>query len=861
MRLVGWRVFRVLLGLAALLALAAAGALAYVYQEVSRDLPDLEKLADYRPALTSTVFDRKGRPIGEFYDERRLLVPVGKIPKLVVLAFVAGEDDTFFEHTGLDYLSIARAAWVNLRAGGKVKQGGSTITQQVAKSLLLSSERSVLRKLKDMLLARRIEQHFTKDEILYLYLNQIYLGHGAYGVGQAARSYFGKEVADLTPAEAALIAGMPKAPSDYSPYNNPEAAENRRLYVLQRMLEEGYLDRAAYDTAVANPPRLAPPPDRDDYAVAGYFAEEVRRILYERLGSETTLRGGLTVETTLDVDLQHSAVKALRTGLEAYDRRHGGFRGPVRKVGRDAIDAELIELARENQLTPAEIAPDGLHLSQTRAYTGVVTAVDAPGGAATVALAPRAFAVVHTADVAWALGRKVEAEEEEGAAAADPQAIARVLHVGDVLRFAVKPLGAAGGAADGARSAPDSAGTALGAAGNAADGARSAPGLILTQEPRVEGALVSRDVESGEVLALVGGYDFARSEFDRATQARRQPGSAFKPFVYGAALAHGFNPMSMLIDTPIVMVDPGTGQLWKPENYTKKFLGAITAREALARSINSATIHLFIEVGAKHVIDYAQRLGIRSPLGAHLSLALGSTEVSLLELTDAYSTIADAGRRVPPVFITRVRDRNGKVLLENVVLGDISAGAVAAKSGRKPLPSVSSAGEADQAIPPEQAFLMTTMLRAVIDEPYGTAHKAAALGRPLAGKTGTTDDQKDAWFVGFSPELATGVWVGYDEKEVLGDKETGGRAALPIWIDFMSTALVDVPIRDFSVPDQIVFERVSKHSGARAEAGDPSSFFQAFAVGAGPGTGRSLAGATGGTSEDEGYELLRNESF
>jgi penicillin-binding protein 1A len=380
------------------------------------------------------------------------------------------------------------------------------------------------------------------------------------------------------------------------------------------------------------------------------------------------------------------------------------------------------------------------------------------------------------------------------------------------------------------------------------------------QEPRVEGALVSRDVESGEVLALVGGYDFARSEFDRATQARRQPGSAFKPFVYGAALAHGFNPVSMITDTPIVMVDPGTGQLWKPENYTKKFLGTLTAREALARSINTATIHLFIDVGAKPVIEFAQRLGIRSPLGAHLSLALGSTEVSLLELTDAYSTIADGGRRVPPVFIKRVLDRTGKVLLENVVLGDISTGTVAA-NGRKALPPVASAGEGEQAIPPEQAFLLTSMMRAVIEEPYGTGHKAAALGRPLAGKTGTTDDQKDAWFVGFSPEIATGVWIGYDEKEVLGDKETGGHAALPIWIDFMTTALADVPIRDFTVPDNIVFERVNKHSGARADAGDPSSFFQAFAVGAGPGTGRSLAGAEGGETGDEGDELLRNESF
>jgi penicillin-binding protein 1A len=849
MRIFRSRVFRLLFGLAALFTLAIAGLALYIYQEIERELPDLEKLTDYRPALTSTVYDRQGRPIGEFFEERRRLVPVGKIPKLVVQAFVAGEDDTFFEHTGLDYTAILRAAWVNLRAGGKVKQGGSTITQQVAKSLLLSSERSVLRKLKDMVLARRIEQHFSKDEILYLYLNQIYLGHGAYGVEQAARTYFGKDVADLTPSEAALIAGLPKAPSDYSPYNNPEAADTRRRYVLERMLHEGYLDQQQYDTAVASPPRLTPPPERDDYAAAGYFTEEVRRLLFDRLGSTRVLRGGLTIETTLDLDLQHAAVSAVRAGVEALERRHGGYRGPLRQVRRGTETEALNEIARENGFARAVVAQGGFHLSPIKNYSGLVTAVDPNAGTAKVALAPGFEATLHVDDVGWALKKQAQGEVHE------PKAIATVLHVGDVAKFAIKRAEAPP-ASPPAVGAPPAAPPPATAA--RPESAQEPPHLVLTQEPRVEGALVSRDVTSGEILALVGGYDFARSEFDRATQARRQPGSAFKPFVYGAALLDGFTPVSILMDTPVVMIDPGTGDLWKPENYTKKFLGALTAREALARSINNATIHLFMDVGVNRVIEFAHQLGIRSPLGHNPSLALGSTEVSLLELTAAYTTIAAQGQRTPPVFLTRVLDRDGQVLLENVSLGDISsedddesAPAHPAKDAADPT--------ATQAMAPEQAFLLTSLLRATIEEPYGTGHKAAALGRPLAGKTGTTDDQKDAWFVGFSPEVATGVWVGHDEKEVLGDKETGAKAALPIWIDFMQVALSDKPLRDFPVPQGIVFARVSKTTGLLAEAGDPSSFFEPFAEGTEPSERRATAGPD--AAQTEGYDLLRNDSF
>lgn len=825
-----WRFVRVVFVLAFLLMVAGAGAFWLAVREVERGLPDLRRLEDYEPYLTTRVFDRKGRPIGEFYEERRRLVRNEEIPEVVKQAFVAGEDGAFFEHRGIDYQSIVRAAWVNFRAGGKVKQGGSTITQQVAKSLL-SSERSYLRKAKDMLLAKRIEERFSKDEILFLYLNQIYLGHGAYGVGEAAWTYFGKPLDQLGVGEAALLAGLPKAPTDYSPFNSPALAEQRRQYVLQRMLDVGYLDHDAWEKAARNPPRLAPPPEQADFLTAAYFTEEVRRALYEKLGREATLRDGLRVETTLDLDRQREAVSALRRGLESHDRRHGGWRGPLRRIRSDELASELSKLATENALVrsnPAQYTP----LFLERNYTGVVRDVDAKEGVALVALSPEIELPLAWQDAAWA--------------ARGETSIAGLLRPGDVARFRLRPPG---------------------------EGEHE-PHLVLTQGPSVEGALVSLDVEDATVAALVGGYDFARSEFDRATQAMRQPGSSFKPFVYGAAIEQGYGPTSIVVDAPVVVLDPGSGQLWAPSNYTKRFYGAVTAREALARSLNNATVRLYMDVGIDRTIAFARKLGIRSPLGRHLSLALGSTEVSLLELTGAYETIAAGGRRRPPRFVTRVLDRHGKVVLENLPLGDVSTGHGAPQTApAEPTPALRTAAvaappppstdpvEGVQAIPEATAYLMTTMLRATIEESYGTGHKAAAaLKRPIAGKTGTTNDQKDAWFVGYSPELATGVWIGYDSREVLGDKETGGHAALPIWIDYMSAALKDRPIRDFDAPEGILFARVSRSTGRFTNADDPSSIFVPFLEGAKP-RDMQLPVSEGGEGGDESGDPLREGAF
>jgi penicillin-binding protein 1A len=802
---------------------AGAGAVAF-YLAFLRDLPDFRTLEDYRPALTTAVVDRNGIPIGEFYEYRRRLTPLSEVPELVIQAFLAAEDDTFYEHSGIDYLSIVRAAWANLRAGGETRQGASTITQQMVKQLLLSPERTYQRKIRELILARRIEERFSKDEILFLYLNQIYFGSGAYGVSEAAYSYFGKKVADLDAAEAALLAGLPKAPSRYSPFLHPERCEERRRYVLNRMRQEGYIDEATRAASVARPFALQPPLEREAYEKTAYFTEEVRKTLFDRLGSDLVLRGGLTVETSLDLQVQKAAVEALGEGLENLDHRQG-YRGPVRRVEPGDIEAERVRLAQENQLEPDE---EGLpaELPVDRPLLGVVLSVDASNDSARVAFGPGIERSVVLDDVKWARPADPTTYPR------DVKSIEKVFAVGDVARFTREP---------------DS---------TAPEGDDPDPELPVTlyQEPEVQGALLSFDLQSGDVLALVGGRDFEESEFNRVTQARRQPGSAFKPIIYAAALGRELTPASIIYDRPVVYDDPESGFTWRPENYGRRFLGRLTMGEALARSVNNATIHLLKDVGIDYVMEFARLLGIEAPLERNLSLALGSNPVSLLELTRAYAVFPAQGREVKPRFIYRVLDREGNVLLEDLLLGQVSTPEVEAtafegdrnQSGeegiRSEAPSDDSGGSEHHpgALPPGQliaethAYLATDLLRGVVNHPRGTGRKARSLRRPVAGKTGTTNDQGDAWFVGFSPDLATGVWVGYDEKRVLGRGETGGRAALPIWIDFMDVALRGRPARDFEVPDGIVFARVDTKTGLLASSQTETSLFQAFLEGTEP---------------------------
>jgi penicillin-binding protein 1A len=776
---------RILLGVAALGALAASAAVTLLYLAFVRDLPDFKSLADYRPALTSVVLDRNGTAIGEFYEFRRRVIPLDQVPKHAIQAFLAAEDDSFYEHSGVDYVSIARAAWRNLVEGGR-PQGASTITQQTVKQLLLSPERTYRRKIRELVLARRLEQRFSKDEILFLYLNEIYFGSGAYGIAEAARTYFAKEPAELTVAEAALLAGMPKAPGRFSPHVNPARAEERRRWVVDRMLEEGFIDAATHREAQA-PPALVAHVSEATLA-ASYFTENVRRRLVALLGNEVVLQGGLVIETTLDAKLQHEAVLAVRRGLEAYDQRHG-WRGALRRVKPAELGAEIEKLAKENGLEGGA-EPTTTPLGPPR--LGVVTGASAAAQEARIALAPNVEARFAYADAKWAQPEKN-------------------LAVGDVAHFRVS---------------------------RDANGKLAA---VLYQQPEVQGALLAVALDSDDVLALVGGYDFAASELDRCTQSLRQPGSAFKPIVYTAALAHGMTPASIVMDSPVVYEN------FRPENYGRKFLGALTLVEALARSVNNAAVHLLEDVGVESAISMARRLGIRSELEPGLALALGASSVSLLELTRAYAVLGAGGRMVEPRMVLRVLDREGKVLLEGVPLDETASQREAAAAEAEPALADPALPEGF-ALPPAQAYVATSLLRAPIEHPAGTGHAATALGRPLAGKTGTTNDHTDAWFVGFSPEIATGVWVGFDQNRLLGKGETGGRAALPIWLDFMRPALADRPARDFAAPPGVVFARIDAKTGGLASASSEATLFQAFLEGTVP---TQAADATASSSESQ----------
>jgi penicillin-binding protein 1A len=840
---------RILLGLLGLVLLAAAGvagAVVALYLAIVSDLPDLHGIEDYRPPLASTVYDRDGHPIGEFFEQRRRLVRLEDIPKHVILAFVAGEDDSFFEHSGIDIRSIIRAAWADFTAGGIV-QGGSTITQQTVKSLVLTPERRFDRKIKEMILARRLEQRLTKDEILALYLNQIYFGGGAWGIGEAARTYFGKSVRDLTISEGAMLAGLPKAPTRFSPLGNYEAADARRQYVLGRMEALGFIDHASYEREIASPPRIVGPPERADFESASWFTEEVRRKLFEELGGKMVLEGGLRIETTLDLHLQRVAESALRKGVEALDHRQG-WRGPVRRVALAEIPAEVQRVAEENHIDP-KAPPTLATLDLDKTWLGVVTGLDAKRQVAHVSFAPGLAVQVALADVDWARPR-------------DPNryfvprtSIAQVFSVGDVARFRVFVPEAADSDTT-ADTEPDSeSDVEPGADAGGTPPPMPAPAprrVTLQQTPEVEGAFVALDVDSGEVLALVGGYDHTRSEFDRAVQARRQPGSAFKPFVYATALTEGLTAVTTLDDAPITYRDPVSGAVWTPQNYDHRFRGPVPLREALARSLNCATVHLLFRVGIRSVVNLAHQIGIHSHLVPYPSMALGTSPVTLTELTAAYAVFPAGGRRVQPIFIRRVLDRDGKVLLENVALDLPTDESPPQWESAKRAPQLLADGVPmgpDQVMSPSEAFLMTDLLRAPIEHPGGTARRAKVLARPLGGKTGTTDDQGDAWFVGFSPGLAAGAWVGFDERRGLGKGETGGHAALPIWMDFMKQALADRPVRDFPVPEGVTYARVDPTTGKLAADGS----LQAFPTNAVP----TETSGRGSLSEGQERQLLR----
>jgi len=766
----GWRRWLWRLGLGglvlAVLSLLALGVTLWLF---ARTLPPFDSLADYHPPQVSRCYDVQGRVAAEFFEQRRTVIALPDIPLQVRQAFLAAEDADFYRHPGLDFTGMLRALWRNILAG-KVVQGGSTITQQVVKTFLLGPERSLRRKIREALLALRIESNLSKDDILSLYLNQIYFGHGCYGVQEAARFFFGRPVSRLTLAQAAMLASLPKSPSLYSPLRHPAAARRRRNWVLSRMADNGFVSSAAAARASGEEIKVVGQAV-DNARLAPWYTEYCRRLLEAQLGHELLYRGGLRIELALDLDVQRFAQLAVADGLRRIDRRYG-FRGPLGHLGKERWrelkkswpssrqDAErlvwnLIPAGKEGRITANwQVARTGdLLVVPVLAVAGE----DRP--AAVQVDLGRRTGTIPLDRARWILGRR------RGKQAG--RQLSRLLKTGDLVEVKID------------------------------DGDGEALTLSLQQPPRVQAALVAIEPGSRQVRALVGGSDFRVSSFIRAVQAQRQPGSAFKPVVYATAISkRTYTPASILIDSPEVYRLAVRGSDWKPQNFEREFHGEVSLRTALAHSINTVAVKVVADVGADAVVEMARRLGITSPLRANLSLALGSSEVNLLELTNAYAVFPAAGEYRPPRFILAVKGADGQPLE--------SAGREETSASR-------------QALTAAEAFIMVSLLRSVIEE--GTGRKARRLGRPLAGKTGTTNGQRDGWFVGFSPQLAAGVWVGFDNHRRMGGAwAQGAGTALPIWMEFMGAAERDKPVSDFVAPPEVVFVRIDPRNGLLARA-------------------------------------------
>ena len=763
------------LGLFLTLAVVGAAGAYLLFARYAADLPDYKQLATYDPPVVTRVHAGDGRLLAEYAIENRAFVPIGAIPKRVVNAFLSAEDKTFYSHPGIDLPGIVKAVVVNLANLGTERRpvGASTITQQVAKNFLLGGEVSLRRKVREAILALRIEQAFSKDRILELYLNEIYLGYGSYGVAAAALNYFNKSLDELTVSEAAYLAALPKAPNNYHPLRRAAAAKARRDWVIDRMLDNGDIDPAEAAAAIAAP-LVVRPSDPMDTVSADYFAEELRRELIARFGEEGLYKGGLSVRATLDPRLQAIADRTLRDGLATYDRRHG-WRGPLARIEPDADWAQRLA---------AVPPPAGLRDWSLAAVLKVAS------DGARVGLLGGAEGQVPPAELNWLRARLAD------------------LRPGDVV--AVEPADAD------AEGHPYPAGS-----------------YALRQIPEVGGALVALDPHTGRVLAMSGGWSYAMSEFNRATQALRQPGSAFKPLVYLAALESGLTPSTIILDAPIV-IDQGPGlPKWKPENYTNEFYGPSTMRLGVEKSRNLMTVRLAQTIGMDRVVAIAQRLGVVDRMQPTLSMALGAGETTLLRLTTAYAMIVNGGRRIHPTLVDRVQDRNGATVFRH---------------DTRPCEGCRADGWHDQAVPriPDQreqvvdarvAYQMVSMLQGVVER--GTGVRIREVGKPLAGKTGTTNDSNDTWFIGFSPDLAVGVYVGFDAPRSLGEKETGASVAVPVFRDFMAAALADRPAIPFRVPPGIRLVRVNALTGQRAQPGDDKVILEAFAAGSEP-TGKAV---------------------
>ncbi|MFI5341236.1 MAG: penicillin-binding protein 1A [Candidatus Methylomirabilales bacterium] len=717
------------------------GAAAGIFVGFLRDLPSLDGLEDYQPSLVTTLYTDQDEPFASFYEQRRILLPLTKIPVQLRQAVLATEDSHFYEHRGLYPRAIARAMIMNVISRRK-SQGGSTITQQLARVLFLTPEKSFTRKIKEALLAVEIEKHYSKDKILELYFNQVYFGHGAYGVEAAAQTYFKKSVGELSLAEAAMLAGLPSAPNRFSPILEPARARRRRDHVLNRMVEMKFISREQAATAGRTP--FDETLFTRSRTFAPYFVEHVRQSLEETYGAYMLYNSGLKVYTTLNLRMQRAAEEALVGGLRDLDKARG-YR-PQEERGSEVARARIGPYtARTGEILPGTIMrvkPKSLEVQVGR-YRGEIP----------------------LESMKWTKITNLAEAFREG----DP-ILVQVLSVDD---------------------------------------RRKVLDLTLEQDPELEGALVALDPRDGAIKALIGGYDFDRSKFNRATQAKRQPGSAFKPFVYATAFDRGLTPSTIIEDSPVTFYFRVAGKVveWSPENYDRKFHGAMTLRRALENSINVVTVKLIEHIGVDPVVRMAHQMGIESDLRPEVALALGVSEVTPLELVSAYGVIADGGVRAEPFAIRKVTDSHGRILDDHIA-------------------------EPQEVMRPETAYVLTNVMKGVVE--HGTGARARVLKRPLAGKTGTSSEATDVWFVGFTPNLVAGVWIGYDVKRSLGSAETGSHLALPLWINFMQKALGDLPPDDFPVPENVVAIPVNYMTGLPVPRDEKGAILEYFIKGTEP---------------------------
>ena len=756
-------------------AFVGLGALACVIFYYTQQLPDYKQLANYEPMITTRFYASDGQLLAEYASEKRIFVPVTAIPERVIQAFISAEDKNFYTHSGIDYMGVLRAIVLNVknRGSGRRLVGASTITQQVAKNFFLSSEMSYVRKIKEALLARRIEQAFDKEHILELYMNQIYLGRRSYGVASAGLMYFNKSLDELTLAEAAFLAALPKGPNNYEPTKKYDAAFARRNYVLDRMVENGYITAVEAELAKKEPIVTHERELNETVQNADFYNEETRRIIEEKYGEDILYQGGLSVRTSLDPKLQNIAVNVLEKGLLEYDKRHG-YRGVPAHL--DSIDNWQSDLEK---IKVPSYFPDAWYKAVVLEITDETATIGLPDGS---------FGQLLVKDMKWARqwleGQRISDKKIEK--------ISDVLNIGDVIYVSMKRK-------------------------------KTEPATYyLQQYPTVEGAVVALDPHTGRVLAMVGGVSFAKSQFNRAVQAYRQPGSSFKPFVYLTALDNGFTPSTLILDAPMV-VDQGPGlEKWKPKNYTNIFYGPSTLRTGIEKSRNLMTVRLAQAVGIEKTVEYAKKFGIADNLMPVLSMSLGSGETTLMRLTAAYAMLVNGGKQITPNLIDRIQDRNGKTIY---------------KHDMRPCPNCQGQDVSSAEVPqiedtrkqiqdPISAYQMVNIMTGVVER--GTGRIAQTVKRTLAGKSGTSNDNFDTWFIGFSPDLVVGVFVGFDTPQTLGPKDTGSVVAAPIFRDFMTEALKDKPDTPFRIPEGVRMVRVDAKTGKPAKVGTKDAIWEAF---------------------------------